>query len=58
MSLIEDCRTFIETHGRQAHYRITLEERLAGQIEELGRAVHVLCSERIAQLESEAETAK
>lgn len=36
------------------HYRITEEELLwlAGCVEELGRAVHAICSERIAELEA------
>lgn len=35
------------------HYRISAEELawLAGRIEELGQAVHAICSERIAELE-------
>jgi len=35
------------------HYRISEEELLwlAGRVEELGRAVHAICSERIANLE-------
>lgn len=35
------------------HYRITEEELLwlGGCVEELGRAVHAICSERIAMLE-------
>ena len=38
------------------HYRITEEELtwLGGCVEELGRAVHAICSERIAQLEATA----
>jgi predicted nucleotidyltransferase/HEPN domain-containing protein len=38
------------------HYRITADELawLAEQIEELGRVVHTLCAERIAQLEHDA----
>ncbi len=38
------------------HYRITEEELLwlGGCVEELGRAVHAICSERIALLESKA----
>jgi predicted nucleotidyltransferase/HEPN domain-containing protein len=38
------------------HYRVTAEELawLAEQVEELGRVVHAVCSERIAQLEAEA----
>src|SRR3546814_1664872 len=34
------------------HYRISEEELLwlAGRVEELGRAVHAICSERIADL--------
>lgn len=37
------------------HYRITMEELtwLAEQIEELGRVVHAICSDRIAELERE-----
>lgn len=40
------------------HYRITMEELtwLAEQIEELGRVVHAVCSDRIAELEREAST--
>ena len=36
------------------HYRITEEELvwLAGRVEELGRAVHAICSERIADLDA------
>ncbi|UNK78432.1 HEPN domain-containing protein [Sphingopyxis granuli] len=38
------------------HYRITEEELqwLSGCVEELGRAVHAICSERIAELEARA----
>jgi uncharacterized protein len=38
------------------HYRITEEELLwlGGCVEELGRAVHAICSERIALLEQKA----
>ncbi len=38
------------------HYRITEEELLwlGGCVEELGRAVHAICSERIANLEAKA----
>ena len=38
------------------HYRITEEELawLGAQVDELGRVVHAVCSERIAQLEAEA----
>lgn len=38
------------------HYRITEEELLwlGGCVEELGRAVHAICSERIAELEARA----
>lgn len=41
------------------HYRITEEELvwLGGCVEELGRAVHAICSERIAQLEITAGNA-
>lgn len=41
------------------HYRISIEELtwLAGQIEELGRVVHAVCSDRIAELEAEVTTA-
>ncbi len=41
------------------HYRITEEELmwLGGCVEELGRAVHAICSERIANLEAKALTA-
>lgn len=37
------------------HYRITMEELiwLREQVEELGRVVHVVCSDRIAELDSE-----
>ena len=37
------------------HYRISEEELawLSGRVEELGRAVHTICSERIGQLEQE-----
>ncbi|QCB54860.1 HEPN domain-containing protein [Sphingopyxis sp. PAMC25046] len=40
------------------HYRITEEELtwLGGCVEELGRAVHAICSERIAALEASAST--
>ncbi|MGB3320170.1 MAG: nucleotidyltransferase and HEPN domain-containing protein [Sphingopyxis granuli] len=40
------------------HYRITEEELtwLGGCVEELGRAVHAICSERIAALEANAST--
>ena len=40
------------------HYRITEEELtwLGGCVEELGRAVHAICSERIAVLEANAST--
>ncbi|WP_129793897.1 HEPN domain-containing protein [Sphingosinicella sp. CPCC 101087] len=42
------------------HYRISEEELdwLARQVEELGRAVHAVCSERIAELEAQAATGK
>ncbi len=38
------------------HYRITQDELqwLGGCVEELGRAVHAICSERIAELEARA----
>ena len=38
------------------HYRITEDELqwLDGRVEELGRAVHAICSERIAELEANA----
>jgi predicted nucleotidyltransferase/HEPN domain-containing protein len=38
------------------HYRITEADLLwlAGRVEELGRAVHVICSERIAELKARA----
>ncbi|MBE1527917.1 putative nucleotidyltransferase/HEPN domain-containing protein [Sphingopyxis sp. OAS728] len=41
------------------HYRITEDELLwlAGRVEELGRAVHAICSERIAELEEAAQAA-
>ena len=41
------------------HYRITEEELvwLADRVEELGRAVHAICSERIAKLEHAARAA-
>ncbi len=41
------------------HYRITEEELawLGEQVEELGRVVHAVCSERIAQLEATARQA-
>ncbi|MFC4594655.1 HEPN domain-containing protein [Sphingobium tyrosinilyticum] len=41
------------------HYRITEEELawLGEQVEELGRVVHAICSERIAQLEQTARDA-
>ncbi|WP_022678424.1 HEPN domain-containing protein, partial [Novosphingobium sp. B-7] len=41
------------------HYRITEEELawLGEQVEELGRVVHAICSERIAQLEATARQA-
>ena len=37
------------------HYRITGEDLLwlSGRVEELGRAVHAICSERIAELEAQ-----
>lgn len=40
------------------HYRITAEELawLGEQIEELGRVVHIVCTERIAALEDQAGT--
>ncbi len=40
------------------HYRITEEELtwLGGCVQELGRAVHAICSERIAALEANAST--
>lgn len=42
------------------HYRITEEELvwLADRVEELGRAVHAICSERIAKLEDAARAAE
>lgn len=42
------------------HYRITEDELLwlGNCVEELGRAVHAICSERIAQLEAAASSAK
>jgi predicted transcriptional regulator len=41
------------------HYRISAEELtwLAEQVEELGRVVHAICSERIVQLEATAREA-
>jgi hypothetical protein len=41
------------------HYRISEEELawLCEQIEELGRVVHAICTERIAQLETAARHA-
>lgn len=38
------------------HYRITEEELtwLGAQVEELGRVVHAICAERIAELENKA----
>ncbi|WP_284734516.1 nucleotidyltransferase domain-containing protein [Sphingosinicella terrae] len=41
------------------HYRISAEELawLGEQVEELGRVVHAVCSERIAQLEARANAA-
>jgi HEPN domain-containing protein len=41
------------------HYRISEEELawLGAQVEELGRVVHAICSERVAALEAEAERA-
>lgn len=41
------------------HYRITEEELvwLGGCVEELGRAVHAICSERIAELEAQCRSA-
>ncbi|MDR6835099.1 MULTISPECIES: HEPN domain-containing protein [unclassified Sphingopyxis] len=41
------------------HYRITEEELtwLGGCVDELGRAVHAICSERIAELEANASIA-
>ena len=41
------------------HYRITEEELLwlGGCVEELGRAVHAICSERIAELEEQCRPA-
>jgi predicted transcriptional regulator len=40
------------------HYRITEEELtwLGAQVEELGRVVHQVCSERIAELEKAVAT--
>ncbi|MBB5986620.1 nucleotidyltransferase and HEPN domain-containing protein [Sphingobium lignivorans] len=40
------------------HYRITMDELtwLADHIEELGRVVHAVCSERIAELERDARS--
>lgn len=40
------------------HYRITEEELLwlAGWVEELGRAVHAICSERIVELENQTRS--
>jgi hypothetical protein len=37
------------------HYRISEEELawLSGRVEELGRAVHTICAERIEQLEQD-----
>jgi predicted nucleotidyltransferase/HEPN domain-containing protein len=42
------------------HYRITEDELvwLAGRVEELGRAVHAICSERTAKLEDAARAAE
>ena len=39
------------------HYRISEEELtwLGEQVEELGRVVHAVCSERIAELEASAK---
>jgi hypothetical protein len=36
------------------HYRINTEELgwLSAQVEELGRVVHIVCSEKIAELEA------
>ena len=41
------------------HYKITSEELtwLGEQVEELGRVVHAICTERIAQLEATARKA-
>ena len=41
------------------HYRISEDELawLGAQVEELGRIVEVICSERIAQLEAHAKAA-
>ena len=41
------------------HYRINAEELtwLGEQVEELGRVVHAICTERIAQLEATAREA-
>ena len=41
------------------HYRVSLEQLnwLAEQIEELGRVVHMVCSERLAVLEGEVRKA-
>ncbi len=41
------------------HYRISEEEFawLGERVEELGQAVHVICSERIAMLEAQAKAA-
>ena len=41
------------------HYRISEEDLLwlAGRVEELGRAVHAICSERIAALEADCSSA-
>ncbi len=40
------------------HYRITLEELqwLSEQVEELGRVVHIVCSERLLELENAANS--
>ncbi len=42
------------------HYRISEEELvwLEGRVEELGRAVHAICSERIKKLEHAARVAE
>ena len=46
---------YVKAHYSK-HYRITEEELvwLGEQVEELGRVVHAICSERIAQLEQTA----
>ena len=45
--------------GYSKHYRITKEELewLGEQVEELGRVVHAVCTERLTKLEGEVRKA-